>query len=261
MSKRSLVATLLVFLSANLSAHDFWLAANRAADGITVKGHVGEKFPVPDSKTTPDRVDLWRVIGSRGDVTPARNFFQDGDSLATRIVPESPGTYLGVMTIVAREIEMTGKEFTDYLREEGLDRVIEERARRSQSDQPARERYARYAKVVFRTGEGSGAHVTRPADLKAELVPSVNPASLAPGAPLSVRLLVEGQPVAGALIAAVSHNAKLEERTGADGRATFTVPSKGPWLLKTVHMARPARPGEPAADWESYWVTLAFEIE
>ncbi|MQA29240.1 MAG: DUF4198 domain-containing protein [Luteitalea sp.] len=173
-----------------------------------------------------------------------------------------PGTYLGIMTILAREIEMTGKEFTDYLWEEGLDGVIAERARLNQSDTPARERYARYAKIVLEAGDGeaAAAHVTRAAGVKAEFVPSVTPAALSAGSSFSVQLLVEGRPVAGAMVAAVSKDTRLQARTDANGRASFTIPALGAWLIKTVHMARPANAGAPPADWESYWVTLAFEV-
>ena len=261
MRKAFIVAAAIAFLGARASAHDFWLAAHRLPEGrVTVTGNVGEKFPVADSRTTPDRVDIWRVIGSAGDIGAGRDFFQDGESLAARVTLAAPGTYLGIMTILARDIEMTGKEFTDYLREEGLDKVIDERARLSHTDRSARERYARYAKIVVRTGAGDAAHVTRASGIKAELVPSVNPGSLKPGTPFSVQLLVEGRPIADALLTAVSRDARLDARTDREGRAVFTLPSAGPWLVKTVHMAKPTDAGQPPADWESYWVTLAFEI-
>ena len=137
--------------------------------------------------------------------------------------------------------------------------MIAERARLEQTDRPARERYARYAKIILHTGRSEDAHVTRPTGIAAELIPSVNPASLLPGGTLSVQLLVQGRPVAGALIAAVSRGARLDARTDADGRATLTIPTTGAWLIKAVHMERPVNAGTPPVDWESYWVTLAFE--
>lgn len=184
MFTRSVTVAFVLLLSfVPAQAHDFWLAAKQSADNAstTISGHVGETFPVPDTRTTPDRVASWRVIGPNGDVTSAAGFFQDGESLATRVTVTSPATYLGVMTIQPRETEMTGQEFTDYLREEGLDQVIAERARLDQTDRSARERYARYAKIVWRTGAGAAPHVTRPSGVAAEFVPSVDPAALAPG--------------------------------------------------------------------------------
>jgi hypothetical protein len=260
MSRVAMAATLTFLSAATLDAHDFWLAARSEPGGrFTITGNVGEKFPVPDSRTTPDRVDNWRLIGPAGEIS-GRDFFQDGESLATRVELKAPGTYLGLMTILAREIEMTGTEFTDYLREEGLDNVIAERARLNQNAVSARERYARYAKIVLATGDGNAAHVTRPSGLKAELVPSVNPARLKPGGTMSVQMLVEGKPIAGALLTAVSREFRHDARTDAEGRARLTIPAAGSWLVKTVHMARLVVAGSSPADWESYWVTLAFEI-
>ena len=112
--------------------------------------------------------------------------------------------------------------------------------------------------LVLHTGKGDDAHVTRPAGIAAEFVPSMNPASLSPGNRLSVGLLVQGRPVGGAQIAAVSRTTRLDARTDADGRVTFAIPSRDAWLIKTVHMQRPVNAGTPAVDWESYWVTLAF---
>src|SRR5688572_5789569 len=139
---RLLIAALLVLAGSRVEAHDFWLAATKPAAPpspavVTVTGHVGETFPLSDSPTTPDRVDLWRVIGPDGEVLDSRAFYQEGQSLATQVTVRSSGAYVGVMGILAREIDMTGKEFTDYLRDEGLDRVIEERARLGQTDAPA----------------------------------------------------------------------------------------------------------------------------
>ena len=61
------------------------------------------------------------------------------------------------------------------LREEGLESVIEARRLAGEADAEGRERYARYAKVVLRTGAGAANHVTRPVGLKSELVPFGRP--------------------------------------------------------------------------------------
>jgi hypothetical protein len=36
------------------------------------------------------------------------------------------------------------------------------------------------------------------------------------------------------------------------------LPKEGAWLVKPVHMVRVPKTGAASADWESYWVTLAF---
>lgn len=266
--KRSLIPALIVTLAltaAPLSAHDFWLAATAhggspGSTTVTITGNVGETFPVADTNTTADRVDLWRVIGPTGEHPAAREFTQEGRSFATQTTVPMPGTFLGIMTIKAREIEMTGKEFTEYLHEEGLSTVVAERARDGKSDTPARERYARYAKVVLGGDAGSAPHLHQPVGLKAEFVPLRNPAALRVGDPLSVQLLVNGRPVVGAQVSALAHDARVDVRTDPEGVATFTVTNPGAWLIRTVHMAPAEDVGTARVDWESYWVTLAFEV-
>lgn len=262
----SALAVILLIAMSPLHAHDFWLSATnwRPAPGstsVTITGGVGEKFPVVTDGAAPAGVEKWRVIGPNGDLPATRGFRRQGQLIATSIAMKAPGTYLGVMTVRARVIAMDGKEFTDYLREEGLEDVIAERAKLGQTDVPARERYARYAKVVVRKGDGPSAHVTRPTGLKAEVVPATDPSTISPGESLVVQFLVEGQPVAGVQLSAVSEESRLDVRTDAEGRAAFVLPNPGPWLIKTVHMIRPAAAGSPPADWESYWVTLTFNAE
>src|SRR5436190_10071410 len=118
------IAVVGLLTAVRVDAHDFWLAATREANATKVTGYVGEKFPVPDSPTAVDRVETWRIIGASGDVGLPSEFFQDGKSLATRFTLPAPGVYLGVMTIFERHLEMKGPDFTEYLRDEGLDHVI-----------------------------------------------------------------------------------------------------------------------------------------
>ncbi len=168
------------------------------------------------------------------------------------------GVYLGVMSIVARTIEMKGPEFTDYLKEEGLDSIIAARQTAGDADKPAKERYARYAKVAIRTGAGPAAHLTRAAGLKAEFVPATDPTSVRPGQPITVQLLADGKPVSGATVSAVSstEGAPVRGKTDRNGHVTLTLDRAGAWLIKTVHMTR--LPAGSTENWESFWVTLAL---
>lgn len=249
--------------SPSLHAHDFWLAAAPAATGATslstsITGHIGETFPRADTKTTPDRVDSWQVVGPGGRIAHDDVFEQVEDALGTTVSLPEAGTYLGMMTILPREIEMSGKDFTDYLKEEGLTAIIAARARAGKAATPARERYARYAKIVLDAGgmERRPMHLWRPTGMKAEFVPLRNPAQVTAGSQFAVRLLVAGRAVPGANVTALSAHGRLDVTTDEDGVATFTLPAEGAWLIRTVHM-EPAGPNA-GVDWESYWVTLSF---
>ena len=249
--------------TASLAAHDFWLAASTwdPVPGVPVMitGGLGEHYPTrTDFRPRPGWFDHWRVIGESGDV-PVTDEFQPSDlTMATKVTFPSPGAYLGVMRVTPLLTVMKGPEFTDYLREEGLDAIIASRHATDDTDQPAREVYARYAKIAIRNGNGSGAHLTRPLGMSAEFVPTTDPTSVRAGESLTVRLLAEGQPVAGAVVTALSEGISVKDQTDADGLATLRIEREGAWLIKTVHMVRWPATASLEADWASYWVTLAF---
>ena len=81
------------------------------------------------------------------------------------------------------------------------------------------------------------------------------------GARLTVRLLYQGRPLAGALVMAldaIDAQTPQKVRSDAQGRASFTLPRAGAWLIKAVHMI-PA-PRDASADWESFWASLTFSL-
>ena len=122
------------------------------------------------------------------------------------------------------------------------------------------ERYARYAKIALRHGDGSGAHLTRPVGLKAEFIPSSDPTALRAGQTLSLQLVADKRAVGDAEVTAVnaSGGTPIKARSDKDGRVTLRLDRPGSWLVKTVHMTRVT--DTPGVSWESFWVTLSFQM-
>jgi len=244
-----------------LSAHDFWLAAENwtpaAGAPVTITAGVGEKFPTRTNFRSRDNwLAEWRLVSATGDVPLSKEFRRSNLVMASDVTLPAPGAYLGVAMVSAQTIEMKGQEFTDYLKEEGLEPIIAARKTAGETDKTTKERYARYAKIALRNGPGPGLHLTRASGLRAEFIPASDPTTVRAGGTLSVQLLAAGKPVADAAVSAVSGEQAIRAQTDKDGRVTFTIDRSGPWLIKTVHMVRLPQPAE--AEWESYWVTLAF---
>jgi uncharacterized protein DUF4198 len=261
MRVRVLIGVWMVLAAVRLSAHDFWLAAENwtpaAGTPVTITAGIGEKFPTRTNFRSRDNwLAEWRLVSATGDVALSKDFRRSDLVMASDVTLPAPGAYLGIARVSAQTIEMKGQEFTDYLREEGLEHIIAARKTAGESDKTTKERYARYAKIAIRNGGGSGAHLTRASGLRAEFIPASDPTMVRPGGMLTVQLLAGGKPVSGAAISAVSGEQAVKAQTDKDGRATFTIDRAGAWLVKTVHMVRLTQPAE--AEWESYWVTLAF---
>lgn len=272
-----LTATLVLALaiSAAVAAHEFWISAAswRVPPGqrATILVNVGDRFPSATSFTAPERVESVRLVGPTGETPIPGPFRREKDSLAADVqAPGQPGTYIAVVTIKPRVLEIKASDFETYLAHEGLDGVVAERRRAGESGKPGRERYSRYGKTLLRVGDATTiGHVTRPVGLAVEIVPLTDPTTLRAGDRCRFRLLFEGKPIAGAKVGAIYASATtkpdewpLTARTDARGEVEFTLNDPGPWLVRAVHMVRRTeQTGAEAADWESYWASLSFALD
>jgi uncharacterized GH25 family protein len=109
--------------------------------------------------------------------------------------------------------------------------------------------------------------VTRQIGLPAELVPDTDLTRARVGETIAVRLLAGGAPVPDAQVTLTAASPgpiatrTIRGRTDADGRVRLTLAKRGPYLLTTVYMVRrTGETGNEAADWESYWCSLTFDV-
>lgn len=267
MIRRFVKALAVLALALPLAAHDFWIepATFRPAQDVRVaiELRVGEKFAgdaVPRRAEKIESFTSWHAgtsapVAGIEDHTPAGIFRASAPGL-TWIAYRSRTT----------PIELEAAKFEAYLREEGLDHVVDARARRGETGRPGKELYSRCAKSLLVVQGAPGADVSHEGfdqvlGLALELVPVNDPAALHAGETLTVRVLHAGKPLANALVGAraksdAEHETRL--RTDAEGRVTFTLATSGATLLRVVHMI-PAAAGS-GADWESLWASLSFDV-
>jgi uncharacterized GH25 family protein len=247
--------------AAPLSAHDFWIEPSsfRPAVGSTVSARlfVGMSFrgdPVPRN---PALIERFVLVTDAGEI-PVEG--RPGDDPAGRVSIGAPG--VAVIGYRSRNsfLSQDADKFEEYLREEGLERILELRARRGESGKPSREVFSRCAKALLSSGGGS-AGWDRNVGLTLELLPEKNPLLLAAGGELPIRLLYGQKPLSGALVVALPYDtpdAKLSQRTDGKGRVRLRLPAAGRWLIKAVHMVPASDTAQ--ADWQSLWASLTFEI-
>jgi uncharacterized GH25 family protein len=258
---RALLLFLFLSLAGRTFGHDVWLepATYRPAAGqvLTIRILQGEHFrgePVARDQARVEKFILRDAAGERaiGGVT--------GDEPAGRIAEIAPGdAVIGYRTRPRRHGRMTAGRFEAYLREEGLERIIEERARRGQAEAGASEMYSRSVKSLVKRGSGSAKRYSEPLGLRLELIPETDPHDRQRPT-LIVRLMFDGRPLSGALVTAMHHDdAKLtvHRRSDGEGRVTLPIAKDGAWLIKAVHMIE--APEGSGVDWESIWASLTFE--
>ncbi len=246
-------------------AHDFWIEPSslRPAVGerVGIALRVGQELvgePVPRRS---NRIVRFDQIDPGGVVRPLDGLA--GADPAGLFLPVAPGLHWALYQGNRAVLQLEAAKFSAYLREEGLERIVDERAALGESDRAGRETYSRSALAALcARGEGALAGAVGPFGLTLELVPESDPCSWRAGDEIAVRLLFRGKPLAGARFEAL-HAERLEDRpagrTDDQGWIRIRLDQPGRWLLKAVQMERAL--AIPEIEWESFWASLRFELD
>ena len=187
----------------------------------------------------------------------------DGDTSIFRFRTGDAGTYVIGVSTRPNVIGMSGAQFNQYLRDDGIPDELARRRREGVLADSAHERYAKHVKALLLVGDAPGEGHATVLGYPAEIVPLENPYTLRPGATLRVRVLVAGQPVANQYVqygGRMPDGARIPQRgvrSDREGIARIPLRGRGPRFVKFISLTRTA--GDSAASHESQWATLTFE--
>jgi hypothetical protein len=255
-------------LASSVLAHDLFIKL----DSYFLKPGAAVRVPVLNGTFSSSENAISRGrIADLSLVTPAGRTTIDTGAVSARrdttfiaVRLGGPGTYVLGLSTRPSEITLAGKEFTEYLREEGIRDVLGARAEAGSSADSAHERYSKHVKAVFQVGAEHTAGFATPLGYPAELVPLDNPYALGRGDTLRVRSLVDGRAAAGQIVLAGGRTRSgtrlppRELRSDADGIVALPLSARGLWYMKFIRMA-PA--GGQHGEYESKWATLTFELK
>jgi uncharacterized GH25 family protein len=260
-------ASLLVViaLASGAAAHDFWIQPDTFFPPkdrpVPVRVFVGDGF-VKESERAFEKpaTPRLRLVGAEGetDLLPSG---REGKTPFVEVTLKRAGSHWVALERGRKTIRLEAAKFNEYLAEEGLDHVLEQRRLAKEDQKPGRERYGRYLKCLVQSGAADEGW-KRACGHRLEIVPLSDPCAAKPGGTLEVRVLFEGKPLAKVSLFALRRDGekvhKQKLTTGADGTAEVKVGQAGVWLLRLVHMRRCPDPAE--ADWESFWTSLTFAV-
>ena len=252
-----------------VAAHDFWVQPSEywitpdALTSMTLQvghGPFRQRSPIPAR-----RITRFQALAPEGGLVDLREQLrlglpeEDGDFRLN-----TPGTYVLVLQTDDRaQTHLPAIRFNDYLTVEGLTPAWEQRARLHRMDADGSERYSRCAKSIVHVGPpgtGSEGQVSKPVGLPLEIVPEADPYGVPRSALLPVRVVYAGRPLAGALVKLtdLTNDASPFEVhvTDHDGRARFTMPRSGKWLLNVIWTK--ALPRSDETDFETIFSSLSF---
>ena len=249
----------MTILAMPLAAHDFWIEPSEfepPVDSLVRVGlRVGPGFDADPVARNETAMEAFFVAGPSG---RQPLIGRDGYSPAGLFRVAAPGTLLVGYRSKPSPLKLAAAPFEKYLKEEGLERIIEARARSGRSAADGVEVFSRSVKSLILAGNGAREGHDRVLGLTLELIPERHPAALPADGRMPLRLLYQGAPLEGALVTALSQANKppLQARTDRNGRVVFALNS-GVWLIKAVHMVPAA--AASGADWESVWASLTFK--
>jgi len=244
-------------------AHDFWVQPetyrptipSTLGIGLRVGEHFGHGEAYPRN---PAHVVDFVIAGPAG-IVPVLG--SAGADPAGVVRVETPGVYVIAYRSAQSRVTLDATVFEHYLAAERQEEISRLRLARGESAAPGREAFSRCAKAIVVAGAAPDEGYDRILGLTLELVPERNPATLAPGAELPVRLLFDGAPLTDAYVAAMNAaepGTRIERRTGADGRVRLPLGRGGLWLVRSLRMT--AAPPGSGVDWESVWTSLTFIV-
>lgn len=242
-----------------MSAHDFWIEPStfrpKVGSIVDVALRQGEHFvgdPVP---RTPERIDKFIAVDAKGE-RPVDGM-ADFEPAGFIQVTTNGAMILGYRTKPKKNEPMEPDRFEKYLREEGLERIIELRRARGESQKAGIETFSRSAKSLLQAGTGKGSLYNKLLGFRFEIIPATDPYAKKP---VTFQLLFEGKPVQDVLVFALHRDDeknRLQARSSKDGRVTFMLERSGVWLVKALHMIPAA--ASSGVDWESIWASITFE--
>jgi uncharacterized GH25 family protein len=262
---RKIFATLVLFLALSLAyAHEFWLQPRKfkfaKGETMVVDFMVGENFAGEYWDLKKHRVVKLDHLASETS-TNLIGSVQAGEGKNLSVTFQQDGTQLLVMQSNNAFIKLDPEKFNAYLKEDGLDEVLEHRTNNGTLADTARENYARCAKLLVQVGDRTDDAYRKVAGLPLEIVPLSNPYALKMGDEISFRILFNGKPLAFTLVKIWN---KREGKTfiqnlhtDKTGTVTTRLSNFGSWMVSTVKMI-PSK--EAAADWQSYWASLVFGL-
>jgi len=265
--KHRITFTIIFFLIVSLaSGHEFWLQTEKfrfsIGEEMKVDFMVGENFTGEFWDLTKHKVEKLDLYSS---ILPVKSLLKDikptkGKNVSYKF--ENEGTHLFVLESNSAFIEMEAGKFNEYLKEDGMENILDLKKKSNELNKRSKEYYKRFAKLIVQSGSKTDETFRKRIGLRYEIIPLTNPALLKVGDYLECRLFWDNIPAPHTMVKVWNHvgnktflqNIYSED----DGTIKFPISSVGPWMVSAVKMIPSEKQG---ADYQSLWASLVFGVE
>ena len=256
-----------IIMAQAVSAHEFWLEplSFEIDSGSKLEANikVGQMMDGETYSYYPNNFERFDL--TVGDTTkPVKGRF--AQSPAVEQVVDKSGLHILTYQSRPSTLRYESREiFESFLKNEGIEWVLEAHKKRGLPELEFTELYKRFAKSLIKVGDGAGQD--RVMGLPIEWVVENNPYTTENLEAVSLKLLYQDKPFVGSHVVVFT---KLNDEvtrqtftTDKEGRVSIPTGKGGVFLVNAVHMIEPTKEqsGGKDAEWMSLWASTTYEIE
>ncbi len=265
MRKISFAFTSLLLFAVSAFAHEYWLEPEKFAlaqnEKTIVRLYVGDALKDKEERPFQTAKTTMFDIFSANKMLNLKTSLTDGVTPIYNFSADKAGNYLMAMERNWSYIKLEPQKFEDYLREDGMEYIINEREKLGERQKEGSERYSRFIKSLLQVGDKRDETYKRMVGLKLEITPMENPYAKKDGDQLAFQVMFDGKPLAGKTAFADNRNGQTQKMTtDREGKITVKLDRSGLWLVRLVVMQRCTTDCNEA-DWESFWGAYSFGMK
>ena len=264
-SRYILILSLIWFssLGNKLQAHEYWLAPYKfnlaAGEALQADLKVGQNF---EGESLPFITNSFDISNQTETVSVTPRF---ASFPALNQAPPFDG--LNIISYRSKYLTVnynSQEKFQSFLREEGLDWVLDKHRSRQLPSAGFTEAYRRFVKSLVNAGSKDFSQRDRRVGLLLELVLQDHP--FTQSEEKTVQLFWNGKPFPDVQVTVFQRTEKGVSkqllRTDNQGLAKIDTKDGGVFLINSVHMIEPDETvvGMTNAVWESLWASMTFEV-
>ena len=247
------------------TAHEFWLEPLnfKVELGANIQAHikVGEGLDGDTYAFFPNNFERFDVT-----VNGSTHLLNNRFAQKPAVDQATKTNGLHVLTYQSRPSTLRYRKreiFEKFLKEEGIEWVLQAHEERKLPKLDFTELYKRYAKSLIKVGDGQGND--RLMGLLFEWVVLDNPYVKSGNSAVTLQLYFEGEPfpnsAVNVFVQRSSEVKQLKLKTDTDGKVQVPTEDGGVFLINAVHMVEPDAAKDDSAEWMSLWASTTFHVE
>ena len=265
MNKKIVIPLLLFVAIVAMSAREYWLQplkfVYKPGEKLVMNFRSGENFIGAPWDLQKNQIESL-VLQHSSSASSVLDSIKDDRNSNLNLTLIAEGSHLLSMQTKNALNEWEAEKFNSFLKENGLDEILESRTKTNTLASPTKEYYSGYTKLLIQVGEKKDDTHKKVNGFPLEILPLENPYALKIGNPVHFKILFDGKPVFGVRVKVWN---RFDNRTTIqniytekDGTLETRVSSPGPWMVSVVRMVPSKQPG---AEWQSYRGSLVYGIE